>query len=56
MILVNKFQKQPPGVFYKKRCSWKLRKVYKKTLFWKTSQSLQENACARVYCRGLQFF
>ena len=25
------FQKQPPDMFYNKRCSWKLRKVHRKT-------------------------
>ena len=26
------FQKQPPEVFYEKRCSWEFRKIHRKTL------------------------
>ena len=31
LLLVLAFQKQPPEVFYEKRCSWKFRKIYRKT-------------------------
>ena len=31
LLLVLAFQKQPPEVFYEKRCFWELRKTYRKT-------------------------
>ena len=30
-INVSTQQKQPPDVFYKNRCSWKFRKIHRKT-------------------------
>ena len=31
LLLLLTFQKQPPEVFYEKRCSWKFRKIHRKT-------------------------
>ena len=31
LLLLLAFQKQPPEVFYEIRCSWKFRKIYRKT-------------------------
>ena len=31
LLLLLAFQKQPPEVFYEKRCSWKFRKIHRKT-------------------------
>ena len=33
LLLLLAFQKQPPVVFYEKRCSWKFSKIHRKTPF-----------------------